>query len=53
MRSSAAPDPAPDIDWIEVPPDSDQLDFAEAVRDGLSAPQKSLPSQFFYDVEGF
>ncbi|MCR9095382.1 MAG: L-histidine N(alpha)-methyltransferase [bacterium] len=52
MRPSAAPDRSLDIDWIEVPPGNDQLDFGSAVRDGLSGPAKSLPSQFFYDAEG-
>ena len=52
MRSNAAPDRSLEIDWIEVPPGSEQLDFGDAVRDGLSAPSKSLPSQFFYDAEG-
>ncbi len=38
--------------WI-VPEDSrPQVEFAEAVRNGLSAEPKTLPSQFFYDAEG-
>lgn len=52
MRSNASPDRSVDIDWIEVPPDSAQLDFGEAVREGLSRASKTLPSQFFYDAEG-
>lgn len=52
MRPNASLDRSVDIDWIEVPPDSDQLEFADAVRDGLSRPQKRLPSRFFYDAEG-
>lgn len=40
------------IEWI-VPADSrPQVEFAESVRNGLSADPKTLPSQFFYDAEG-
>ena len=52
MRPSATLDRSVDIQWIEVPPDSDQLDFGDAVREGLSRQDKRLPSQFFYDAEG-
>ncbi|MGB0618077.1 MAG: L-histidine N(alpha)-methyltransferase [Myxococcota bacterium] len=52
MESSVAPDRSSETRWIELPPDADQLDFGEAVREGLTGAQKTLPSQFFYDAEG-
>ncbi|MFK7896764.1 MAG: L-histidine N(alpha)-methyltransferase [Myxococcota bacterium] len=38
--------------WIIPESAQPQLEFAEAVRQGLSADPKTLPSQFFYDAEG-
>lgn len=52
MRPSASLDRSVETHWIEVPPDSGQLDFGHAVREGLSRQDKRLPSQFFYDTEG-
>lgn len=38
--------------WIELDPSESQLDFGEAVLEGLGTRPKSLPSQFFYDETG-
>lgn len=38
--------------WIEIAPDAPALELADAVREGLARPPRSLPSQFFYDAEG-
>lgn len=38
--------------WIEIDPSASQIDFGDAVRDGLGSDPKTLPSQFFYDAEG-
>lgn len=38
--------------FLEVPVRRQRQDFASAVRDGLKATPKSLPSRFFYDHRG-
>ena len=38
--------------WIELDPSESQLDFGEAVLEGLGTRPKTLPSQFFYDETG-
>ncbi len=38
--------------WIESASDRARLDFGLAVRSGLCASPKTLPSQFFYDARG-
>jgi len=49
MSSSATPLKAA----AATPQDElDHADFAQALVEGLSAPQKSLPCRFFYDAEG-
>ena len=52
MRSAAARSRPSETQWIEVRSEAEQLDFGQAVRDGLAGPTKTLPSQFFYDDEG-
>ncbi|HEY3779766.1 MAG TPA: L-histidine N(alpha)-methyltransferase, partial [Fimbriimonadaceae bacterium] len=37
---------------IAAPPKDLDAEFATAVEEGLSAPQKTLPSRFFYDFKG-
>jgi len=38
--------------FIQVPHSKPEESLSAAVERGLSQPQKSLPSQFFYDIEG-
>lgn len=38
--------------FVEVPPTGRTLSLCEAAYEGLSAPQKRLPSRFFYDTRG-
>jgi len=52
MSSAVSSERPSQTHWIELSDEYDQLDFGDAVRDGLSREQKSLPSQFFYDAEG-
>lgn len=52
MQTSAARNRPLETHWIELASETPQLDFGNAVRDGLGAAQKTLPSQFFYDAEG-
>lgn len=43
---------ATNLDLIELPKSREELVFSEAVADGLSKPQKSLPCRYFYDLAG-
>lgn len=52
MPGAADPVRHSDTQWIELDPETAHQGFADAVRSGLSATQKRLPSQFFYDEEG-
>jgi dimethylhistidine N-methyltransferase len=38
--------------WLEPPSSTPQESLAEAIRRGLTAQPKQLPSHFFYDAEG-
>jgi L-histidine N-alpha-methyltransferase len=52
-RDRTLPAPAPAsarLAWIDLGTPGD--DFAAAVREGLTAPRKSLPCRFLYDEEG-
>jgi L-histidine N-alpha-methyltransferase len=40
------------MSFVEVAPSGPQQTLCQAVYDGLSVPQKSLPSRFFYDRRG-
>ncbi len=52
MPGAADPIRQSDTQWIELDPETAHQGFADAVRRGLGAADKSLPSQFFYDEEG-
>ncbi len=43
---------APSLDLIELPTSREERAFSQAVADGLSKPQKSLPCRYFYDLAG-
>lgn len=40
------------LDLIELPTSREERAFSQAVADGLSKPQKSLPCRYFYDLAG-
>jgi dimethylhistidine N-methyltransferase len=40
------------LKFVEIPPEQPQEEFSNAVLSGLSKPQKTLPSRFFYDQAG-
>ncbi len=52
MQAGAARQRPLETRWIELAPETAQLDFGDAVRSGLGKAAKTLPSQFFYDAEG-
>lgn len=43
---------ASNLNLIEPPKSREELAFSQAVADGLSKPQKSLPCRYFYDLDG-
>ncbi len=43
---------AANLDLIELPKSLEEQEFSDAVADGLSKSQKSLPCRYFYDLPG-